>query len=199
MKIMSSHGLLEENPDHKTYRLVGGVWKSFHYAEPFSHHNRAKHWVDDVNQRRHGDIGLDEVWATKWWPNRQFTFLLLIAEVNAGQARARAMGETAEPSLEFRKKMAHKMLMNKLNDYGVTGGSPARVRRRESNEQVHRKWAKHEGMWNATSKKFERWQTEYIHHPCSVCHKTMWSYCICCPGCPLCVACFGVHAQDHAH
>ena len=146
MKMMSSHGLLDENPDHKTYRLVGGVWKSFHYAKPFSRHNRAKHWVDDINQNCHGDIGLDEVWATKWWPNRQFTFLLLIAEVNVGQARARATGETAEPSLEFRKKMAHKMLTNKLSDYGVTGGSPARVWRRESNKHVHWKWAKHEGM-----------------------------------------------------
>ncbi len=69
-KIMSSHGMLDENPDHATYRLVdGGVWKSFHYAEPFSRHNRAKHWVDDINNHCHGDIGLEEVWATKWWPN----------------------------------------------------------------------------------------------------------------------------------
>ncbi len=102
---MSSHGMIDENSDHATYWLVdGGGWKSFHYAEPFSRHNCMKHWVDDINNRRHGDIGLEEVWATKWWPNRQFMFLLSIAEVNAGQARACAMGETAEPTLNADKQ-----------------------------------------------------------------------------------------------
>ena len=96
-KIMSMHGVLDEIQDHVTYRLIDGQWKSFKYAEPFSRHNRAKHWVDDVNNRRHDPIGLEQVWKTKWWPNRQFTFLCFIAEVNAGQARARAKKETAMP------------------------------------------------------------------------------------------------------
>ena len=92
-KIMSTHGVLEEIQDHPTWRLMDGVWRTFKYAEPLSRHNRAKHWVDDVNNRRHDPIGLEQVWATKWWPNRQFTFLLSVAEVNAVQARARAKKE----------------------------------------------------------------------------------------------------------
>jgi hypothetical protein len=65
-KIMSTHGLLEEIQDHPTWRLVDGEWKSFKYAEPLSHHNRAKHWVDDANNYHHAPIGLEEMWRTKW-------------------------------------------------------------------------------------------------------------------------------------
>jgi hypothetical protein len=75
-KIMSTHGLMTTVENHTTYRYVGGEWKSFKYCEPMSRHNHAKHWVDDINNRRHDPIGLEEVWATKWWPHRQFFFHL---------------------------------------------------------------------------------------------------------------------------
>ncbi len=39
-----------------------GTWKTFKYAEPFSRHNLAKHWVDDVSNGCHDPIGL-EIWA----------------------------------------------------------------------------------------------------------------------------------------
>jgi hypothetical protein len=69
-KIMSTHGMLDEIQDNPTYRKVDGSWKTFKYSEPFSCYSRAKHWVDDVNNRRHDPIGLEEVWHTKWWPMR---------------------------------------------------------------------------------------------------------------------------------
>jgi hypothetical protein len=98
------HGVLDEIQDHATWRLMDGVWRTFKCANPFSWHNRAKHWVDDVNNRRHDPTGLEDVWAMKWWPNRQFTFLLSVAEVNAVQNRAHAKKETAMLTLEFCKK-----------------------------------------------------------------------------------------------
>ncbi len=66
-KIMSTHGMLETWEDHLTNRKVDRSWKSFKYTEPFSRYSRAKHWVDDVNNRCHDPIGLEEVWGTKWW------------------------------------------------------------------------------------------------------------------------------------
>ncbi len=87
---MSTHGVLDENQDHPTWRMVDGQWKTFKYAEAFSRHNRGKHWVDDVNKRRHAPISLESAWGTKWRANRQFTFLLSVAEVNATMTRARA-------------------------------------------------------------------------------------------------------------
>jgi hypothetical protein len=56
-KIMSMHGMLETVQDHPTYWKVDGQWKSFKYTSRYS---RAKHWVDDVNNRRHDPIGLEE-------------------------------------------------------------------------------------------------------------------------------------------
>ena len=133
-KIMSMHGVLDEIQDHATWRLMDGVWRTFKCAKPFSRHNRAKHWVDDVNNRCHDPTGLEDVWAMKWWPNRQFTFLLSVAEVNAVQNRTHAKKETAMLTLEFCKKMAMLMMTNKLNDNGVAAVSPVCTRARTLSE-----------------------------------------------------------------
>ena len=66
-KLMSTHGLIKEVHDHKTYRQKDGEWVSLNYVEYLSRHNRSKHWVDDVNNRRHDHIGLEQVWHTKCW------------------------------------------------------------------------------------------------------------------------------------
>jgi hypothetical protein len=119
-----------------TYRQIDGKWQSFKYAKYLSRHNRSKHWVDNVNNRCHNPIGLEDVWATKWWPNRQFTFILSVVEANAVQARGRGKKETAMPTLEFRKKLAQKMLTNRLGDNGVAAASLVRTRASLSNDHV---------------------------------------------------------------
>ena len=96
-KLMSTHGLINEIPTHKTYRKVAGECKTFNYTEPISNHNHSKHWVGDVNARRHDPIGLEDVWHTKWWPHCQFTFLCSVSEVNALNSRARFRRLPAEP------------------------------------------------------------------------------------------------------
>ncbi len=53
-KIMSCHGVLNEVEDHETLHSVTIADGSnstirFKYLEPISHHNQAKHWVDDTN------------------------------------------------------------------------------------------------------------------------------------------------------
>ena len=196
-KIMSTHGVLDEIQDHVTYRLIDGQWKSFKYAEPFSRHNRAKHWVDDVNNRRHDPIGLEQVWKTKWWPNRQFTFLCSIAEVNAGQARARAKKETAMPTLEFRKNLAKLMMTNKLDDEGVSPNSPIRRRRRSSTVHLHKKRPKNAGNWNPSRRDFSTINQPYSRHKCSNCNQLTREYCQCDPSKALCRVCFGLHVQEH--
>jgi hypothetical protein len=94
-KIMSTHGRMEET-DRKAWRLGKDGWSSFKYTEAITNHNIAKHWVDDVNNRRHAPIGLQDIWATRWWPHRQFTFICSVAEVNANNSQARALKEPAQ-------------------------------------------------------------------------------------------------------
>ena len=198
-KIMSTHGILDEIQDHPTWRLVDGTWKSFKYTEPLSRHNRSKHWVDDVNNRRHDPIGLEDVWATKWWPNRQFTFILSVAEANAVQARARGKKETAMPTLEFRKKLAQKMLTNRLGDNGVAAASPVRTRASLSNDHVLSKREKNEGKWNPYTRRFNEVATLYIARPCVICRVNTRDYCSCDPGRDLCQVCFGRHLLENGH
>ncbi len=155
-KIMSTHGMLEEIQNHPTWRFVDGEWKTFKYAKPISRHNRAKHWVNDVNNRRHDPIGLEQVWQTKWWPNRQFTFLLPVAEVNCVQARTRARKEVPEPTLTFRKNLAMQMLCNKIQSNGLAVASPPRVRVCKSSVHMLRKRKTREGKWNYSTCEYER-------------------------------------------
>jgi hypothetical protein len=98
---MLTHGMLDIIQDHPTYRKVDGSWKTFKYSEPFSRYSRAKHWVDDVNNRRHDPIGLEEVWQTKWWAMRQFTFICSVAEVNAVHSLARGKPKVTKPQLKI--------------------------------------------------------------------------------------------------
>jgi hypothetical protein len=196
-KIMSTHGVLEENQDHATWREVNGEWKTFKYAEPFSRHNRGKHWVDNVNKRRHAPISLESAWKTKCWANRQFTFLLSVAEVNAEMARARATKAPAKPMLDFRRRLAKMMLENRLNAHGVAPNSPICPRRVSNTPHVLKKRERNKGKYDPERHQFKRVNTEYLARPCTVCRKDTRDYCSCDPSIDLCSACFGAQRAQH--
>jgi hypothetical protein len=198
-KIMSTHKVLQETQDHLTWCFVDGEWKTFKYAAPFSCHNRAKHWVDDVNNCRHDPTGLEEVWRTKWWPNLQFPFLLLVAEVNCMQARARRRKEVAEPTLTFRKNLEMWMLRNKIQSNGFAAASPPRLWRRTLTIHMLRKWVTRKGKWTYSTRVFNKANSDYVRYPCSNCRKPIRTYCSCDPGAPLCSICFGLHSQEHGN
>ncbi len=178
---------------------MDGKWKSFKYSEPFSRHNCAKDWVDDINNCRHDPIGLETAWATKWWPNRQFTFILSVTEANAVQARARATKETAMPTLDFWKKLAMRMIQNKIGDNGVAAASPKRTRASVPRDHVLIKRAKKEGKYSYSKRRFKECKTLYIPHPCYVCRKSTRDNCSCNPGHDLCRVWFGRHLEEHGH
>jgi hypothetical protein len=187
-KIMSTHGTLDEMEGHSTWRCVDGEWKSVRYAEPFRRHNKGKHWVDNVNNCCHDPVGLETMWKTKWWPNRQFTFLTSIAEVNARQARARARDDKPDPTLIFQRKLAMQMMTHKIQDNGVIAASPLRrpSRRGRVPSHVLTKRKQNEGKWNPKSMKIQ----SSVHAPIAV-------KLPCDPGRDLCGVCFGKHLQDH--
>jgi len=196
-KIMSTHGLMLPVDDHITHRYVNGEWKSFKYCEPMSRHNRSKHWVDDVNNRRHDPIGLEDVWATKWWPHRQFTFVCSVAEVNALNAKARGRNVPAEAGLTFRRKLAEQMLKNEINDSGRVSHSPIRsCRKRKRSELVEHKLEKkpvYTGKYDASSKSWRKVKTKYLKIKCYYCPKEVRTYCPCNKQIILCGDCFGKH------
>ena len=194
-KIMSTHGVLTEVSNHETSRaLADGSRKKFKYPEPISRHNYAKHWVDDVNSRRHDPIAINDVWRTKWWPTRQITMFVGVAEVNANNTRARARGVPAEPQLDFRKNFAWKMIENNLDNDGDVISTPEPVRTRSARAIV----AEHSfetrpnfsSIWLG-----DRWKEASNPYQKTVCRcgQRCRTYCACDRRVTLCKNCYGLH------
>eukprot|EP01082_Thalassiosira_pseudonana_P012536 g11206.t1 g11206 contig5:368760-369554(-) len=148
-KVMLTHGRMEEI-DREAWRMGKDGWSSFKYTEAIANHCIAKHWVNDVNNRRHAPIGLEDIWARKWWPHRQFTFMCSVAEVNANNSLARAMGVPAVHQIVFRKQLAKEIMYNKLTETGGIRHSPIRARKRsrESLGMEHKLMTKPTYSWS---------------------------------------------------
>ena len=199
-KFMSTFGTLDEVPSHATSRTTRtGAQVHFKYPEPVSWHNKAKHWVDDHNQRRHSPIDLAESWKTQWWPHWQFSFFLSISEVNAANSRGRARGVIAEPVLIFQKKLAVALLENQLNNDGRIDDAVYRLLRlRSSISADHRletrpnhtgKW---EGFrWSKTKEKYQKLQCRSS----VTCIKRVRTYCTCRKSVPMCQDCHLHHVM----
>ncbi len=157
---MATHGMLDIIQDHPTYRKVDGSWETFKYSEPFSCYSQAKHWVDNVNNRRHDPIGLEEVWQTKWWAVCQFTFICSVAEVNAVHSLARGTREATTPQLEFCRKLAKQMMMNMIDVHEVPEIVPMRTRAQQNVQHLRLKRGIRNGMWNPYTRCFREVKTD---------------------------------------
>ena len=193
--MISTHGLIYEIPSHKTYRRVAEEWKTFKYTNPISNHNHSKHWVDDVNTRRHDPIGLEDVWHTKWWPYQQFTFLCSVSEVNVLNSQARARRLPAESQMAFRRKLTRGMLYNKVESELHCPGSTAHTQKRYSGspEPAHELWTlpKFTGAWDLMKNSWSYVKTKYLKTRCYDCSCNVRPYCSCNKKATLCTKCWG--------
>ena len=196
-KFMSTFGTLDEVQAHATFRRTAGGDFNFKYPEPFSRHNKAKHWVDDHNQCRHSQINIVEAWKTQWWPHRQFTFILGIAEVNAANSRGRARDASADPVLSVQKKVAILMMDNMIDNERRIVSSPQRLlrtRRMAVNEHLLETRPNFTGRWLGTS-----WKTNKQEHQKSKCDadpgckNRIRTYCSCNKARPMCSQCHILH------
>lgn len=154
---MSWHNILNEIKDHSTGSWVGGVWKLFKYSKPFSCHNCAKYLGDDHTNCCHASIGLDQ--TCKWWPTRQFTYLIGIAEVNAMNLQALSHKEPPEPQLNFCQVLADKMIINSLDNSRniikhVT--MPMLQKRGKGDGRVLTTWYHYRGSWDNLKKNISK-------------------------------------------
>jgi hypothetical protein len=128
------------------------------------------------------------VWGTKWWPHLQFTF---ICSINSPRAKK----ETAESQLEFHKRLANKMLNNKLDGEGNCPNSPVRPRKRsrESLENEHRFMTRPNftGSWNKKAQAFAQVKTKYSKLECATCKFPCRTYCAYNKEVAMCQDCFG--------
>ena len=200
----STHGLLTPVPDHKTYHQnESGQWVSFNYPEFLSRHNHSKHWVDDINNRCHDPIGLEQVWHTKWWPTRQFTFICSVAEANAVNCRAWASNAHTTPQLEFCRKLAMQMLENRIGVDGIVVHSPIRARKRgrEDKASSHGLCTRPNftGGWRTELNTWGKITTQYAKIKCSTWNVKIRTYCKWDKKVPMCSDCYGIHLSQLYH
>ena len=85
--------------------------------------------------KRHSPISLEVVWATKWWPNRVFAFILPVTEVNAMLAYKHFCKYKKVDGMlgAFRKLLAEVLLCS--NPYYKEEESPGKFSRLTKNSE----------------------------------------------------------------
>ena len=160
MKIMGTWMALEELDREDTRHEYKGrdgqsLVRQFKYWHPFSLHLSYHHQVEDYNNRRHDTILIERTWATKFWPDRNFTWYLDVTEVNTALADGHfCKGDKLVPTLQFHKKLAHEMMDSTI---GLNTVNSRRPRRSTYTPDIVpcklQKVEKHEGSCNKKAKK----------------------------------------------
>ena len=113
MSLMSTYGTNERCgwEVHHDWK-ENGIKKSttFQYPEVVDNHFKYRHYVDDHNGKRHSPISMEVVWATKHWPNRVFTFLLSISEVNCWLAETQFMSWRTDSTIPTGRSLPMSLL-----------------------------------------------------------------------------------------
>jgi hypothetical protein len=140
------------------------------------------------------------VWRTRWWPTRQFTFFLGLAEVNAANTRTRALKQTPAPVLEFRRDLANEMLNNTLGmPLEPSRGLATRSRRSVSaSDGTHRFMERPLNTTKLLGTSRKHAKDPYQKTVCSGvgCKSRCKTYCACNKAACLCLECFNLHISN---
>ena len=229
MKLMSSYSSLLPKEHYPSNRRVfqdpkdpsKTVEASFQYTEPFQNHFLYRHAVDDHNNLRHAVPSIEGTWTTHYWPNRVFSFLLAVTEVNAflatkyflwdqggsssskknvkkdGEEQASSKQKRVTTLHEFRRKLALSLIYNEFLP----------------NQEVVRRKRKYAGCYGTDAcnhtlctapnhasdfiagKWLKHSKSPYQQFVCKKpgCSKRIRTYCSCSPAFWLCSQCFSEH------
>ena len=205
MKIMSTYGGLIEKDgqreSRRTYTNLANekVTTTFKYKEPFANHFYYRHAVDDHNNLRHLTPSIEETWVTHRWPNRVFSFLLAVTEVNIFKAFnyfVWTKDQAPESNLAFRKLLALSFINN---DYIRLEG--ARATRSKDNKR-HMEHVIVTAPPHASLYVRGKWQkkakAKYQQFVCKTpgCKKQVRTYCSCSVGQWMCKDCHYKHLVE---
>ena len=71
--------------------------------------------MGDHNNQRHAPISLDKTWATKLWPNRNFSWYLSVSEFHTALVSGHFQNDgVVQPSLKFRRASEIERLDNAI-------------------------------------------------------------------------------------
>ena len=76
--------------------------KQFTYRKPFGINYRYIHQVKNHNNQRNTPISLERKWATKFWPDGNFDWYLVVSEVNTALVSGQFQNYgVVQPSMDF--------------------------------------------------------------------------------------------------
>ena len=151
--------------------MGGWEWKQpknkFNYPEVVGNHFLYRHSADDHNNKRHAPISLEVVWATKYWPNRVFSFLLSVTEVNINLAATYFGGQEPTGQINFCKELAKTLIFNTHYNEDDDKTPDKKRKQREYGHCL---------IMLPKSKNFSGTQiitanSEYLQHKCNTCKK----------------------------
>ena len=121
--MMATYGSIGQT-EYEATRYIEETKEQVHFRlnDVFANHFKYRHAVDDHNHLRHQIPSIEDTWATHFWPNRQFAFLLAISEVNAYKAfkyfvwKNEKSSESSKNTIfdlhTFRKTLAFELINN---------------------------------------------------------------------------------------
>ena len=194
MKIMSTYGGLFEKDGQKTSKRSFRIGNEDHNVEfkykiPFSNHFDYRGVVDNHNGLRHMKPSIEQIWKTRRWAVRVFSFLLAVSEVNTYLAFKFFVWNKEEKMdfMTFRSKLAWSLIRNTYLQSQQSPQNKESKRKRKVNEHKYttapphaKKY--HRGKWELSAK--QRFQ----QHRCGVkgCTQRTRKYCKCAIGDWLC-------------
>ena len=198
MSLMTTYGTLSREGCKQTSRKVGTETVHFSFPEVVNNHFKYRHAVDDHNSKRHSPISFETRWATTWWPNRVFAFLLAITEVNVMLAAVAFtdMYETQPSMLDFRKRFAKELINNHYLESEQQNERSARKRARLGTDNGCKLQAlgAHQKFDGA---RIVRAKSAYPQYFCTYkCKRKVRTYCQCTPGVSICKGCYPQHCLD---
>lgn len=155
-------------------------------------HFKYHHQIDNHNNCRHSPISLEEIWGTKHWPDRIFSFVLAVSEVNARKAVEYFQNDGKSISqLEFHRKLAMELLNNTMDGISNEIVCPS-GRRKRSRMDIHEllKIPVSRGKWNGMV--WPQVKTDYLQQS-FMCGKHVRTYCRCNKSVNLCVDFYADH------
>jgi hypothetical protein len=192
--LMSACGTTERASAPKQRQLEMGQPTHAHHPEAADNRCKCRHCVNNHNSNRHQPISLEETWATHWWPDRAFAFLLAVTKVSAKMANENLLasenplGCTKMGMVEFRKQVAHELIHNEHFEAECSG-------------EQQRESPRHKGR---TTQREMRWvpvgqklcgselapsETKRNQTKCIGCKKRVRTHCKCSPGTTRCDEC----------
>ena len=209
MKMMSTYGDVDVPPNQEKtgrfYKDESGkiVHREFEYTTVFSNHFKYRHTVDDHNNLRHSTPSLEETWITHRWPNRVFSFILAVCEVNAFLAykyfilKEQDSGTKALSLHQFRRKLAMSLIYNDMID-DKKKGTRLKKRKRSNDHDLltappyAKKFSR--GKWDKSSK------FKYQQFTCKTpgCTTRIRTFCKCARAHWMCHSCYTNHIIDEA-